>query len=516
MVVAAALVVAVTASPAAAGDADVRVNQEPQAVRQHYDQVLAADPSAPNRFFVADANRFDSTCFVHTSSDTGRTWRSRVLALPEGTSGCSGPSAAFARDGTLYLTHTALVAERRKLFMARSTDGGESFDLHRDLEVDAVFSTAVGVDVSGGASDGTVYVGYIPASRPPNRRGTVIASSDRGATFSPPVTVAPATEQVTGRVQLEVGPAGDVLLAYLDFTEALAPIAVVVFSGIPDLPNTASMSAHVARSTDGGRTFVDVEVDAGLGGGVIANTQTVVPFPAVAVDPGRPESAYLVVSDRRRGGDWDVYVYRSTDGARTWSAPRRLNDDPLSPRSDQVMPWLDVAPDGRVEVVWLDRRDDPDNRWGRPYRSWSADAGASWSPNESITETMFDTSVGSPGQPPTSYLGDRLSVHATDAGSYVIWPDTRNGDHDNGTHDLYARSLERTRVAAASAGAGTGGAVATPAVSPASSPAGSRTGTMPATGGSTPLPATVALALAAAALASLVSRSRPHDQRETL
>lgn len=512
MVVAAALLVAVAGSPATAGDADVRVNQEPQAVRQHYDQVLAADPSAPNRLFVADANRFDSTCFVHTSSDTGSTWRTRVLALPEGTSGCSGPSAAFAGDGTLYLTHTALVGERRKLFMARSSDGGESFDLHRDLGVDAVFSTAVGIDVSGGARNGTVYVAYIPASRPPNRRATVITSVDGGASFSPPVTLAPATEQVTGRVQLEVGPAGDVFVAYLDFTESFAPIAAIVFSGLPDHPDTTTMSAHVARSTDGGRTFADVEVDAGLGGGIIANVQTVVPFPAVAVDPGRPERAYLVVSDRRRGGDWDVYVYRSTDGGRTWSAARRLNDDPLSPRSDQVMPWLDVAPDGRVEVAWLDRRDDPENRWGRPYRSWSVDGGDSWSPNEPITDTMFDTSVGSPGQSPTSYLGDRLSVHATDAASYVVWPDTRNGDHDNGTHDLYGRSLERARVAAASADAGPSG----PAASPAASPDGRPTGTLPATGGSTPVPATLALGLAAAALASLVSRSRPHDQRETL
>ncbi len=429
------------AEPAASGPrTDVRVNQDTAGVRQHIDHSMSVNPTRPSNVVVTDSNRIDNTCFVHTSFDGGRTWRSNRLELAKGVSRCGLTSAAFSRDGSFYVAYNAVNASgSRNLFLARSDDGGRTFALNRDVGVSSVFSTALAVDTSTGPRRGTVYLAYIPTSRPPSRRATVVSTSDRGATFSSPVTVAPVTEQVTGRVQLDVGAGGEVYVAYQDFTEAFAQVVAIVFTGLQDGPDIFPFTAHVARSTDGGRSFSDVEVEDQVGGGIIANVQTVLPFPVVAADPRDGRRAYLAITDRRRGGDWDVYVYRTTDGGATWTPARRLNDDPLSPRRDQVMPWVDVAPDGRVDVVWLDRRADPENRRAQPYGTSSYDGGATWTPNRPVSPTTFDAGVGSVGQGETSFLGDRLAMVSGPTGALVAWTDTRNGNQDNGTDDLYTR-----------------------------------------------------------------------------
>jgi CBS domain-containing protein len=431
---------------------ELRVNQEPEAVRQHFDHTVTVNPTDPDNYVIISSNRVDRECWLHKSFDAGGTWESRPLALPEGVEECGIPAVAFARDGTLYVSYTGLVPveggdPQRQLLLARSADGGRSFERNESLGVAAVFSTGVAVDNSGGPRDGTVYLAYIPTSRPPNRRATVISSSDGGQTFSPPVTVAPNTKQVTGRLQIDVGSAGEVYVAYQDFTESFGVTAAIVLgadrtSAAPnDSPRDVPFTARVARSTDGFQTFTETEVDANLGGGLVADGQSVLPFPVVAADPTDPERAYVVVTDRRRDGNWDAYFYRTDDGGQTWSAPRRLNDDPEDSPAHQVMPWIDVAPGGRIDVVWLDRREDAGNRFAKPYGTSSYDGGETWTSNRALSATAFDATIGSPGQGPTSYLGDRLAVHSTDDGGVVVWPDTRNGNADNGSHDLFARQL---------------------------------------------------------------------------
>ncbi len=486
--------------------ADVRVNQDTEAVRQHIDHRMVVNPIDANNVVVTSTNRADATCFVHTSFDGARSWISRRLELPQGVSKCGLTSAAFSRDGALYVAYNAVnSADARTLFLARSDDGGRSFALNHDTGRTSVFAVGIAVDTSTAPTAGNVYLAYIPSSRPPNRRATVISTADRGASFSSPVTVAPLTEQVTGRVQIDVGPGGQVYLAYQDFTEAFAQVAAAVFTGLPDAPDVFPFTAHVARSSDGGRSFSSVEIEDQVGGGIVANNQTVLPFPVVAADPRDASRAYTVITDRRRGGDWDVYLYRTTDSGASWTSALRLNDDPPAPRHDQVMPWVDVAPDGRVDVVWLDRRNDPENRRAQPYGTSSFDGGETWTPNRPISATMFDTSVGSVGLGETAFLGDRLAVVSEPTGALVAWPDTRNGNADNGVDDLYAtyasagfpgaaRKAARTVTAPSTA---TSTARAEHAAS-TTAPSGSGPG-LAATGGSTAGMALALLLLAGAA-----------------
>lgn len=422
------------------------VNRQPEKVRQHYDQTLAVNPKNPDNYVVTSSQTVDSTCFIHTTFDAGESWKSSDIKLLDGSETCGITSAAFAKDGTLYVAYNATEEDNvRRLVVARSSDGGRTFDLHESTGLKSSYATGVGVDNSGGPRDGTVYVAYIASNSPPDRVAKIISSTDRGKSFSAPVTVSGIDQQVVGRVQLEMGPKGEVYVSYMDFTEAFPVIAgFFVAAQANDSPDAAPFSIHVAASADG-ETFTSSTVDDQVGPGLIANVQTVIPFPVVATDPNDGQKAHLVVTDRRRGGDWDLYYYRSDDGGATWTEATRLTDDPCEPRRDQVMPWIDFAPNGRLDVVWLDRREDEDNVFGRPYVTSSYDGGATWTPNRPLSKKPFNTGIGSQGFGQSTYLGDRLALHSTNSGGLLVWPDTRNGTDVTGTHDLYARKLATSK-----------------------------------------------------------------------
>ena len=57
----------------------------------------------------------------------------------------------------------------------------------------------------------------------------------------------------------------------------------------------------------------------------------------------------------------DVMFVRSTNGGRTFSAPRRINDDPVNHAKWHWFGTLSVAPNGQIDAVWLDTRNAANN-----------------------------------------------------------------------------------------------------------------------------------------------------------
>jgi hypothetical protein len=82
----------------------------------------------------------------------------------------------------------------------------------------------------------------------------------------------------------------------------------------------------------------------------------------------------------------DLLVWRSTDGGRTWSAPRTVNDQPTAAREGLHAMAADQA--GHVAIVWLDDRS---GHGKRLYGAYSNDAGVTWSENALI----YDSPSGS-------------------------------------------------------------------------------------------------------------------------
>ena len=62
----------------------------------------------------------------------------------------------------------------------------------------------------------------------------------------------------------------------------------------------------------------------------------------------------------------DVMFSRSTDDGVTWDLPIRINDDPGF-NAYQWFGTMSVAPDGRIDVIWLDTRDNPGSVYSSLY-----------------------------------------------------------------------------------------------------------------------------------------------------
>jgi len=121
----------------------------------------------------------------------------------------------------------------------------------------------------------------------------------------------------------------------------------------------------------------------------------------------------------------DVMFARSTDGGVTWSSPVRINDD-AGTSAYQWFGTMSVAPDGRIDVVWLDTRDNPGTYLSALYYSKSTDGGVTWSPNERLSD-FFDPHLGWPQQ---DKMGDYFDMVSDYYGARLAWAATFNGEQD--------------------------------------------------------------------------------------
>ncbi|MBS1705607.1 MAG: hypothetical protein JST40_07010 [Armatimonadetes bacterium] len=145
-----------------------------------------------------------------------------------------------------------------------------------------------------------------------------------------------------------------------------------------------------------------------------------------------PRSGYLyVLSTVGSSSGTDVYFSRSTNNGNTWSAPVRVNDDASAiAASNQHHHWFGTmacAPNGRLDAIWNDTREDPTNKTrSAVYYSYSLDGGLTWSANVPVTDT-FNPLVGYPVQ---NKIGDYTALVADNAGSHAVFSATFNGEED--------------------------------------------------------------------------------------
>jgi hypothetical protein len=122
----------------------------------------------------------------------------------------------------------------------------------------------------------------------------------------------------------------------------------------------------------------------------------------------------------------DLMFARSTDGGRIFSAPRRINDDAINHTKWHWFGTLSVAPTGRIDVVWYDMRNSPNNVTSQLFYSYSTDGGNSWSPNVAVSNP-FNPFIGYPNQ---RKIGDYITVVSDDASANVAYAATFNGEED--------------------------------------------------------------------------------------
>ena len=122
----------------------------------------------------------------------------------------------------------------------------------------------------------------------------------------------------------------------------------------------------------------------------------------------------------------DVMFVRSTDGGATFSAPKRVNDDPVNHSKWHWFGTLSVAPNGRIDSVWLDTRNAANNTDSQLFYSYSLDAGTTWSPNVAVSNA-FNPFLGYPNQ---NKMGDYMTIVSDNTGGDVAYTATFNLEED--------------------------------------------------------------------------------------
>jgi hypothetical protein len=137
---------------------------------------------------------------------------------------------------------------------------------------------------------------------------------------------------------------------------------------------------------------------------------------------------YMLASVRPTGATngADVMFVRSTNGGQSFSAPRRINDDPINHNQWHWFGTLSVAPNGRIDAVWFDTRGAANNTNSQLFYSWSTDGGVTWASNVAVSNS-FNPFLGYPNQ---NKIGDYITIVSDNSGANVAYAATFNGEED--------------------------------------------------------------------------------------
>jgi cell division septation protein DedD len=216
---------------------------------------------------------------------------------------------------------------------------------------------------------------------------------------------------------------------------------------------------------------------------------------------GTNNNIYMLASVQPSGRTTtDVMFVRSTDGGLTFSAPHKVNDDPVNPSKWHWFGTFAVAPNGRLDAVWYDTRNAANNTDSQLFYSWSTDAGVTWSPNVAVSDAF----IPSEGYPNQNKIGDYITIVSDNTGGNVAYAATFNFNPNRGQHE---EDVYYVRVSP------TGGGTPTP--TPTASPTSTATPTATPTATFTPTATATATATpTATATATVTPRPTPTPRSE--
>lgn len=378
---------------------------------------IAINPTNPDNL-IAGAN----LRFVFRSFDGGKTWTQSLL--PNDTYG--DPCVIFDGDGRAFFAHLTVGWEA--ITVRRSLDGGLTWSSGVKLRgpsspqarPGSLFNSSLQdkewlvADMTTGPTRGNIYATWTDFTRygsqnPADSSVIVFArSTDHGETFDPFVRISDkagdavdSDNTVEGAVPA-VGPGGEVYVAW---------------AGPDGLSFDRSLDAGVTWGTD--RIISDMPGgwDIDISGVYRANG---LPITVADISNTPTRGTVYVNWVDARHGDHDVFVARSTDRGETWSAPIRVNDDPVANGREQFFTWATVDPiTGELVIVFYDRRDHAGDTTS-VYLARSLDGGRTFR-NERIDGSAFYPT-------PFVFMGDYNCVAAYNGRVRPIWTRLHNTD----------------------------------------------------------------------------------------
>jgi hypothetical protein len=366
---------------------------------------------------------FQDNAHAAYSRDAGHSWQ-----LAEGVDAknyrVSGDvSIAFDNQGHAFICYIAFDklgtfnywahgATRNGIFVRRSLDGGKTWEAEH-IPV-AEQPNAAGIpfedkpyivaDNSKSKYAGNLYIGWT-RWRLADSQMVLSRSTDDGKTWSQPIEI----DAHPGLPRDDNG-------------------AAEGFAGVVDPDGklyaiwSQDNAIMLTTSRDGGKTFSRARpvIHTAPIMFAIQTLERANGFPQIAIDP---KSKRLCVTwTDYRNGDIDVFMAISDDGGRHWSTPVRVNNDPVHNGAEQFFQWLAVDPiDRSVDVVFYDRRGDPQNRKQIVVLARSTDGGRSFS-NYAWTDEPFEAS--------DVFFGDYIGIAAYGGRVYGIWTEKPLPPHE--------------------------------------------------------------------------------------
>jgi hypothetical protein len=433
---------------------------------------LAVDPADPRHIVMIDEDYVAGRCDFHVTYDSGKTWADGHLPVPKdfadppcasfdsGAAPHFDQSVVFGSGQNVYTVFAAhrgtgvlpvigrINGEGDSTILSHSGDGGKTWDSAVALPGGTEtwpLNIRPGVAVQARAQGDKVYVvsWYVinPSGQPAaggtgDRRAAVSSSDDGGKTWSAPVFASGPDEKAQEIAQPVVGPDGALY---------------IVWRNRDDGYQTQKRPLVLAKSTDGGATFTRTSVD----DFAPAPATAVAPagsagYPRIAVDP-KSGALYIVHVGFDFGDDLDTVLQRSTDGGATWSAPVRVNDDPKGNGVRQLDARVAVAPNGRVDVTWIDLRASypsaiipKPSGFGDAYYASSSDGGVTFSANRRISDrsiNLEEALIPRIGTYVLQGISPAIAPLGNDAVAFA-WTDTRYGNVDTGTEDIILAHLD--------------------------------------------------------------------------
>lgn len=388
------------------------------------DPSIAIDPNDPGRMAIA-FRQVDSIAVdlrqagYGFSTDGGASWT--VPGPLEPGVFRTNPVLSFDSAGNFYYLSEQRPGGSWRSDLFKSTDGGATWGPAVPAFGGNVASMAV--DRSGGVGDSHVYTTWYGLF---GCCGTDIfsRSTDGGASFESPVTV-PFSPRFGS---VSVGPNGEVVVIGQDASPPTFAFARSTSAQDSGQPVTFSSSSQV----DFGGLLA-------FGSGPNPNGHHGQVWLEVSSAPGpRFGEIYALCSVDPPGPDpMEVHFVRSTDDGATWSAPMRIHRDPAGNGAWQWNGTLSAAPNGRLDAVWNDTRDDPGGFVSEIYHSFSLDGGRQWSTGEAVSPP-FDPHLG---LPPVNNIGRRHGLLSRDDAVHLAYTATFNGEQDVYYLRIEARGL---------------------------------------------------------------------------
>jgi len=374
---------------------------------------IAVDPVDPDKMVIGwrqfddISSNFRQAGYAYTL-DGGETWTFPGVIQP----GIFRSDPVLSADASGNIYYNSLTVEGGNNFVCdvyimdeNGTEWDDGTDAHGGDKQWMI------IDQTNGIGSGNIYAAW-NQSYSSCSPGFFTRSTDGGAYYEDCVTISGTPYWGT----LAVGPDGELYVSGTSY----GGIMIAKSTTAQDPDGDVTWDFHHTVDLGGDLEFQEGPNPAGLLGQAW-----------VAVDKSGETyngNVYMFASVNPSGSDpLDVMFARSTDGGSTWEDPIKVNDD----QSTEYWQWLgamSVAPNGRIDVVWLDTRDHPSGHeyYSSLYYAYSLDGGETFSENVRLSDS-FDPHVGWPQQ---NKMGDYFHMYSDETYAHLAWANTLNGEQD--------------------------------------------------------------------------------------